>query len=126
MVEGQNQQSREEKATEFQGGDVLLLDSTNAISDGDTSATANETATTADGDWAISNDNTAGTTTLENSADINFGQTGDFVIAQILVESSSTSGNYLIDDNPTGDTDLSGDGEFTIQANNLTYTLGSE
>jgi len=126
MVEGQNQQAREETAAEFQGGDVLLLSSTNAIADSDTTATANETATTVDGDWSITSDNANGTTTLENSSVIDFGQTSDFVIDQILVEDSAATGNYLIEDNPTGDTDLSGDGEFTIEVGNLTYTLGGE
>lgn len=126
MVEGQNQQSRNDKATEFQGGTVHLLDSTNALADGATTITSNESLTTADGDWTITHDNTAGTTTLENANPLDYGQTGSFTIAQIVVESASTSGNFLIDDNPSGDLDLSGDGTFTIEAGNLSYTLGGE
>jgi len=126
MVEGQNQQSRNDKATEFQGGTVHLLDSTNAISDGATTISSNEQTTTADSDWSITHDNTAGTTTLENSADIAFGPVSGFTLDQVVIESTATTGNYIIDDNPTGDTDFSGAGDVTIEAGSLSYTLGSE
>lgn len=126
MVEGQNQQSRNDKAEEFQGGTVHLLDSDNAIADDATSITSNESTSTADGDWDISHDNSAGTTTLENSAEIDFGSVSGFTIDQIVIESADTSGNFIIDDSPSGDTDLSGDGTTSIPAGNLSYTLGSE
>jgi len=126
MVEGQNQQSRNDKATEFQGGTVHLLDSTNAIADDATTISSNEQTTTADSDWSITHDNTAGTTTLENSADIAFGAVSGFTLDQVVVESSSTAGNFIIDDSPTGDTDFSGDGDVTINAGELSYTLGGE
>ena len=126
MVQGQNQQSRNDKATEFQGGTVHLLDSTNAISDSDTTISSNVSATTADSDWTISHDNANGTTTLENSNDIEFGSPSGFVIDQIVIESPETSGNFIIDNSPSGDTDLSGDGSTSIPANDLTYTFGSE
>lgn len=126
MVEGQNQQSRNDKATEFQGGDVHLLDSNNAIADGDTTISPNATASTADSDWSITHDNSAGTTTLENANDIDFGEPSGFTIDQIVVESPATSGNFIIDNAPNGDTDLSGDGSTSIPAGDLTYTFGSE
>ena len=126
MVKGQNQQSRNEKATEFQGGTVHLLDSTNAISDGATTISSNASLSTSDGDWSINHDNTEGTTTLENSSAIEFGPTSGFVVDQIVVESSSTSGNYIIDDSPSGDSDLSGDGDVSIPSGNLSYTFGGE
>lgn len=126
MVEGQNQQSREETLTEFEGGTVYLCDSTNAIADGDTTITANEQTTTADADWTISSDNTAGTSTLSNANAIDFGAVSGFTLDQVVVESTETSGDYLIDDNPTGDTDFSGDGDVTIEAGSLSYTLGGE
>lgn len=126
MVEGQNQQSRNDKATEFQGGTLHLLSSTNAISDGATSITSDESLSTANTDWSISHDNSAGTTTLQNSSELNFGSTSSFTIAQIVLESSSTTGNFLIDDTPTGDTDLSGDGQTKFPSGNFSFTLGSE
>jgi len=126
MSEGQNQQSRVEKATEFQGGTVHLNDSTNAIGDDATTISSNASETTVDGDWSISSDNTAGTTTLENTGTIDFGQVSGFTIEQVVVESPSTAGNFLIDDNPTGDTDLSGDGTLTFEPGDLSYTLGGE
>jgi hypothetical protein len=126
MVEGQNQQSRNDKATEFQGGTLHLLSGGNAISDGATSITSDESLSTADSDWSISHDNSAGTTTLQNSSELNFGSTSSFTIAQIVLESSSTAGNYLIDDNPTGDTDLSGDGQTKFPSGNFSFTLGGE
>lgn len=126
MVEGQNQQSRTEVATEFQGGTVHLLDSTNAIADDATTITSNASTSTADGDWDITHDNTAGTTTLENNAEINFGSVSGFTIDQIVIESASTSGDFIIDDSPTGDTDLSGDGETFIPAGDLSYTFGGQ
>jgi len=126
MVNGQNQQSRNEKATEFQGGTVHINDSTNAISDSETSISSNASASTADSDWTITHDNANGTTTLENSNEIGFGSPSGFTIDQIVIESPSTTGNFIIDDSPTGDTDLSGDGSLSIPAGNLTYTFGSE
>jgi len=126
MVEGQNQQSRNDIATEFQGGTVHLCSSANAISDSATSITSDASASTADSDWTISHDNTNGTTTLENSASIDFGSPSGFVIDQIVIESSATSGNFIIDDSPSGDTDLSGDGSTSIPAGDLTYTFGGQ
>ena len=126
MVEGQNQQSRNDKATEFQGGTVHLLDSTNAISDSDTTISSNASTTTADSDWTITHDNANGTTTLENSNEIDFGSPSGFTIDQIVIESPETSGNFIIDNSPSGDTDLSGDGSTSIPANDLSYTFGSE
>jgi len=126
MVEGQNQQSRNDKASEFQGGTVHLNDSDNAINDSATTISSNASQTTDDDDWTITDDNTAGTTTLENGNVIDFGEVSGFTIDQIVIESSSTSGNFIIDDSPTGDTDLSGDGTLTIEAGDLSYTLGGE
>lgn len=126
MVQGQNQQSRNDKATEFQGGTVHLLSSSNAISDSATTISSNASTTTSDSDWSISHDNTAGTTTLDNANTIDFGSVSGFTIDQIVIESASTSGNFIIDDGPTGDTDLSGDGDVSINAGDLSYTLGSE
>ena len=126
MVEGQNQQSRNDKATEFQGGTVHLLDSTNAISDSATTISSNASETTADSDWTITHDNTDGTTTLENENEIEFGSVSGFTIDQIVVESPSTTGNFIIDNSPSGDTDLSGDGSTSIPANDLSYTFGSQ
>ena len=126
MVEGQNQQSRNDKATEFQGGTVHLLDEESAIDDDSTTIESNESETTADDDWTVTHDNVAGTTTLENSAAIDFGETSDFVIDQIVIESTDTGGNYLIDNGPSGDLDLSGDGTFTLETGNVTFELGGE
>ena len=126
MPNGQNQQSRNDKATEFQGGTVHLVDEESALADDDTTIASNESETTADDDWTITHNNVAGTTTLKNAVSIDFGETSDFVIDQIVVESTDTAGNYLIDNDPTGDLDLSGDGTFTIEEGDLTYTLGDE
>jgi len=126
MVEGQNQQSRNDKATEFQGGTVHLNSSSNAISDSATTISSNASASTTNSDWTISHDNNAGTTTLTNNSSIDFGAVSGFTIDQIVIESPSTTGNFIIDDSPTGDTDLSGDGDTSIPVGNLSYTLGSE
>lgn len=126
MVEGQNQQSRNDKATEFQGGTVHLCDSTNAIADSATTITSNTSTTTADADWNVTHDNTAGTSTLTNANDIDMGSPTGYTIDQIVIESTATAGNFIIDDTPTGDTDLSGDGSTTISAGSLSYTLGAE
>ena len=128
MAEGQNENSRNDKATEFQGGTVHLLET--AINDGDgddelqTNSEASET--TADGDWSINHDNNAGTTTLENTSDIDFGAVSGFTVNQIVVQSTDDPDNLLIDNDPQGDTDLSGDGDTSIEANDLTYTIGGE
>lgn len=124
MPDGQNKQSRTEKATEFQGGTIHLLDSSNAVSDSDTSLSSNASTTTDDADWNISHDSQNGTTTLENSNAIEFGAVNGFVVDQLVLESTETNGNYLIESSPSNDVDLSGDGETTIQPSNFTYTFG--
>jgi hypothetical protein len=126
MVEGQNQQSRNDKATEFQGGTVHLLDSANAISDSATTISSNASASTTDSDWTITHDNAAGTTKLENVDEIGFGSPTGFVVDQIVIESSTTAGNFIIDDGPTGDTDLAGDGTTVLPAGDIAYTFGGE
>lgn len=126
MVKGQNQQSRNDKAAEFEGGTVHINSSSNAISDSATSISSNASAATSNSDWSISHDNANGTTTLENVNDIDFGSVTGFTIDQIVIESPNTSGNFIIDDAPTGDTDLSGDGSLTIPSNNLSYTFGGQ
>lgn len=124
MSNGQNKQSREQKASEFQGGTVYLLDSANSIGDGDTSLTANASEGTTDSDWSITHDTDAGTTTLQNSNPISLGAVSGFVVQQVVVESTEYSGNYLIENSPAEHTDLSGDGETIIEAGDLTYTFG--
>ena len=126
MVEGQNQQSRNDKASEFQGGIVHLCSSENAIADEDTTIDSDAEASTSDSDWSISHDNANGTTTLQNTSDIDFGSPSGFTIDQIVIESTSTTGNFIIDNGPTGDTDLSGDGSTFIEVGDLSYTFGSE
>lgn len=126
MVQGQNQQSRDDKATEYQGGTVHLLSSSNAVSDSASTISSDASATTADSDWSITHDNVSGTTTLENAAEIGLGSPSGFVIDQIVIESSTTSGNFIIDDSPAGDTDLSGDGSTSIPVGQVTYTFGGE
>lgn len=126
MVEGQNQQSRNDKATQFQGGTVHILDSGNAISDGATTIRSNVSVTTTNSDWSISHDNAAGTTRLENVNEIPFGAPSGFIIDQIVIESLATPGNFVIDDSPTGDTDLSGDGTTVLPAGDISYTFGGE
>jgi len=126
MVDGQNQQSRNEKAAEFQGGTVHLLDSNNAIADDATTISPNASETTTDSDWSISHDNGAGTTTLENVTEVDFGSVSGFSIDQVVIESPSTTGNFIIDDSPSGDTDLSGDGTTKFNAGDLSYTFGGQ
>lgn len=124
MVNGQNQQTRNEMAQEFQGGTIHLLDSSNAVSDSDTSLTSNASVDTADDVWSISHDSQNGTTTLQNTSAIEFGAVNGFVVDQIVLESTETNGNYLIESAPSNATDLSGDGETTIESGNFTNTFG--
>lgn len=124
MSDGQTQQSRNDTALEYQGGRVHLLDATNAISDSATTINSNASTQTADSDWSISHDNTAGTTTLENSKPIEFGAVSGFTVSQVVVESTETAGNYLVDNDPSDDLDLSGDGEVVIETRDISYTFG--
>jgi hypothetical protein len=128
MVEGQNQTGRNAVATEFEGGTVHLLETTIGDNATSTELTNNSeaSATTQATDWTISHDNTAGTTTLENSAVIDFGSISGFTVNQVVVESPNNADRLLLDDSPTGDTGLSGTGDTTIEANELTFTLGGE
>ena len=127
MVEGQNQFSREAVAEEFTGADVKLL-STDPSDDVTNSTLSNveATETTSDSDWSITSDNTAGTTTLQTTSDIAFGSTPSFTLDAIVLQSTGTVDDMIIDDSPTGDTDLTGDGDLTISAGNISYTFGGE
>lgn len=127
MVKGQNQFSREAVAGEFKGADVKLL-STDPSDDVTNSTLSNVEAseTTTDSDWSITSDNTAGTTTLQTTSDIAFGSTPDFTLDAIVLQSTGTVDDMIIDDSPTGDTDLTGDGDLTISAGNISYTFGGE
>jgi hypothetical protein len=74
----------------------------------------------------LPHDHPNGTTTLAQTASIAFRAVSAFTIDQIVIESASTSGNFIIDDSPSGDTDLSGDGDTSIPSGNLSYTFGGE
>ncbi len=127
MVKGQNQASRNDKATQFKGAEVNLL-STAPADDVTNSTLSNveSSLSTSDTDWSISHDNTAGTTTLTTTSDLNFGSTPDFTLSAIVLQATGTSDDMIIDDSPTGDTDLTGDGELTISAGSITYTFGGQ
>jgi hypothetical protein len=128
MVEGQNQTARNATATEYEGATVHLMST--AVGDSATSTEVSNnsgaSASTAAGDWSITHDNANGTTTLENTAKIDFGSPSGFTIAQIIVQSPTNTDKFLIDNSPSGDTDLSGDGTTSINAGDLSYTFGGE
>ena len=128
MTEGLNENGRDSIVTDYQGGDIHLCSSTlNDGDDGSALSSASETVeSTADGDWSITVDGTDGTTELELDSDIDFGDPGDFVLEAIVLESSVDGDEFIFDNNPQGDTDLTGDGTFTLEAGNFTYDLGAE
>ena len=128
MVEGTNQNHRSAIVDEYVGGTVHLLETAIGDDDGDTELQANSEANSAtvDGDWDVSHDNVAGTTTLTNSATIDFGSVTGFTVNQIAVQSTDNVDHILLDDGPSGDTDLSGDGDTSIEPGEITYTLGGE
>jgi len=126
MPEGANQSARNSYVNQFVGGTVHLLSSANAVADGDTTITSDASTTTATADWAVTHDNANGTTKLENVNEISFGSPSGFVVDQIVIESPNDSTEFIIDNSPSGDTDLSGDGSTSIPAGNLSYTFGSE
>lgn len=128
MVEGQNQKGRNSTATEYEAATVHLMST--AVADDATSTEVSNnsgaSATTSASDWTISHDNANGTTTLENANDIDFGSPSGFTISQIVIQSPNDADKLILDDSPTGDTDLSGDGTTTIKAGDLSYTFGGE
>jgi len=126
MVEGGNQASRQSYLSQLQGGTVHLLSSANAASDADTTLSSDAQTTTASGDWTITHDNGNGTSTLENTDSIDFGSPSGFVIDQIAIQNPNESQEFLIDNSPTGDTDLSGDGSTSLPAGNASFTFGGE
>lgn len=128
MVNGSNQNAREAQAAKYQGGTIHLLSTAISDNGGSTELTTNSEASvdTADADWSLSSDNTTGTTTLENSADIDFGSPSGFTIDMIAVQATDNADHILLDDNPGGDTDLAGDGTFTLPAGSVTHTFGGE
>lgn len=125
MPEGLNQNARTDKVDEFVGGTVHLLDTTVNDGDGDTELQANSEAsqTTDAGDWNVSHDNNAGTSTLENTSEIDFGSQDGFTVNQIVIQSTVNVDELIL--TPGDESVLTGE-ETSIEPNNLTYTLGAE
>ena len=128
MVEGQNQSGRQSTVTKFVGGDVHLIASTDEVVDDDTPTELDEKSqaveTTASGDWTTSDDNSAGTTTLENAAEIDFGAQDGYTHTQTVVEATDGSDSLLLipedsENEFTGET-------FSYPSGSLSYTLGGE
>lgn len=128
MVEGQNQNSRNDKAAAFEGGTVHLLETSINDSDGSTELSNNSQASesTATSDWSITHDNGAGTTTLENTAQIDFGTLSGFTVNQVVIQSTNNADNLILDNSPGGSTNLTGSGNAIFESSDLTYTLGGE
>ena len=128
MAEGLNENGRDSIVTDYQGGDIHLCSSTLNDSDGGTalSSASEVVESTADGDWSITVDNTAGTAKLELASDIDFGDPGDFVLEAIVLESSVDGDEFIFDNSPQGDTDLTGDGTYIQEAGSFTYDFGGE
>lgn len=127
MVKGLNQNGRSVTASEYKGATVKLLsaDPPDDVTDS-TLSNVEDSQTTADADWTVTNDNTAGTTTLENVNSVDFGSTPDFTLNAIVLQSTSNPDRMIIDDSPSGDTDLTGSGDLSFNAGALSYTLGGE
>lgn len=127
MVKGINQKARNVLATEFKGATVKLLsaDPADDVTDS-TLSNVEGSQTTADADWSISHDNTAGTTTLQNVNSVDFGSTPDFTLDAIVLQSTGNIDRMIIDDEPSGDTDLTGSGSLSFGAGDLTYTFGGQ
>jgi len=125
MVEGANQSARNSYVSQFTGGTVHLLSSSNAVADGDTTFTSDASATTATSDWTITHDNSTGETTLENVNEISLGSPSGFIVDQIVIQNPNDSTKFVIVSNPTGDTDLSGDGTTSFSSGSLSYTFGT-
>jgi len=127
MVEGRNQTGRNNDITKYQGQTVHLIASSNEVADSDTQTELNNKSqaslSTTDSDWTISHDNTAGTTTLENANELNFGSQSGYTHTQTVIESSGTD-EFIIalessSNNFTGE-------EFRYDANQLSVTVGGE
>jgi len=128
MVEGQNQTGRNSTLGKYSGGTVYLIQDTDEIGDseGATEASnrAQDSLTTASGDWTISNDNTAGTSTLENSATLDFGAQSGYVHTQTVVEATDGTEDVLLIPE-TSSNDFTGE-DFSYDPAGLTVTLGGE
>ena len=125
MVQGQNQNARDDKIQEFVGGTVHLIEASLSDGDGDTElqAATEASQTTAAGDWSVTHDNVAGTSTLENAEVIDFGSQTDYTVNQIVVQSTVDVDELLLHD---GDgSELTGE-ETSLDPGDLTYTLGAE
>jgi len=128
MVEGQTQNGRQSTVDKYAGGTVHLIASSNEVADSDTDTEVNNKSqaslTTTAGDWTTTVDNTAGTTTLENASELDFGAQSGYTHTQTVVVASDGSGEVLIipestSNNFTGET-------FSYPSGSLTYTLGGE
>jgi len=126
MVEGLNDTGRERVILPYPGGELFLLTSEASDTDGETGITDKSIASTstATSDWATSTDNTAGTTTLENSTTFEFPNVSTTdTINQVALQSVDDVDEFVIFNDPN---DPSPDNGIEYQAGEITYTLGGE
>jgi len=128
MVEGFNANARAQKLSEFEGGDLHLIGGGDTMNDtdGDTELQNKSDAviTTSGTDWTQNEDNTAGTTTLTNTVDLDFGAVNIGTTKEAVLESAVTPGEFIISDVQN---DPTVDGEnFSVDAGDFTHTLGGE
>lgn len=128
MAEGLNENARNKIAEEYVGGAVHLLETTVGDGEGGAALDANSEVevNTDDSVWSITHDNTAGTTELTNTEFLDFGTAGPFTVNQIVIQSADDADSFLIDPDPGGDVEVTGDDQYIIPSDGVSYTIGGE
>lgn len=128
MVEGLNANARSVLIGNYVGGEVHLIAKSNEMVDSDgateLSSKSQASTTTTSGDWTTTVDNNAGTTKLENSAEISFGNQSGFTHTQTVIQSTANADHFIVA-NEGSENVLEGD-KFSYPTGKLYYTLGGE
>lgn len=129
MVEGQNENGRTSTVEKYEGGDVHIFEDTDELADGDgstelTNKSADSEATDA-ADWTITHDNTAGTTTLENAAEIRFTDVNDAIYSMAAIVNETDDSEFIISPFDESE-DMDAGDELFFPAGDLEFTVGGE
>ena len=113
------------------GATVRLMNDPVAYSDGQTELDNKEVdagtyqpVSVAESDWSVSFDASDRTVTLENSTEVDFGETdSDWgTVVEVVIDADDNSDNYILS-NELNDPELTGE-NYSFPAGEIVYTLG--
>ena len=120
---GPDANSLERYANEFAGGMLhLCSDDLDMTDDFSNISTVSEASIDTDAsDWDTTTDGVNEEVVLENTAEIDFGDVSGFTVEALILEHPSE--DEYVQKSASGDTDLSGDGDTSVEAGGASFTL---